>query len=106
MNQKTGSKFLYMVLFWACPKSGFDVAKKNEAMKMFKEMIRNKYPSDPDIEGRLKSFEENNDGLVVFDEVVESDTRVIDPDTEIMPIIRKRYSEARCILISPMIFDS
>jgi hypothetical protein len=105
MNQKTNSKFLYMILFWACPKSGFHIAHKNKAMRSFKEFLMGISSYDPHVEAKIKRFEEDNEGLVIYDEVIESDTFVVDPEIEIMPIIRDRYPKAKYIMMLPMALD-
>jgi hypothetical protein len=91
-----------MILFWACPKSGFHIAHKNEAMRLFKEFIMGVSSCDPCIEAKIKRFEEDNEGLVVYDEVIESSISVVDPEIEIMPIIRDRYPKAKYIMMLPM----
>lgn len=97
MNQEVESKQLYRVLFWAFPRSGFDLAKKNTIMKLFKDTLSDEMSNE-----QLKRFEEKNEGLVVYEEVIESDDADPDPDREVMLIIRKKYPEARYIVMLPI----
>lgn len=97
MDQKIDSKQLYRVLFWAFPKSGFDLARKNTIMSMFRETLPDEMLSE-----QLKRFEEKNDGLVIYEEVIESDDTDPDPDREVMPIIKKKFPDAQYIVMIPI----
>lgn len=97
MNQKVESKQFYRVLFWAHPRSGFDLVKKNTIMKLFKDTLSDEMSNE-----QLKRFEERNEGLVVYEEVIESDELDPDPDREVMPIIKKRFPDARYIIMIPI----
>jgi len=100
MNQNTEIKYLYTVLFWACPKSGFDLIKKNAVMKILKEALLEF--AEKDIDSKIEGFESKNEGLVTYEEVIESDTLILNPELEVMPIIRKKYPEAQFINIYPL----
>jgi hypothetical protein len=102
MNQSTESKYLYNILFWAYPKSGFDVAKKSTMMRIFKDVMSTVHGEEPNFNEMFDRFESRNDGQVVYDKVVESDKEVIDPEEEVMPVIRERYPEARFIQMLPV----
>ena len=88
-------KYQYSVLFWSHPKTGFHVAKYNAIMNMLDDLAK-EYPHL-----KVNSFKELNEingsseGFVPYEEVVESDTKIVDPEKEVMPIIRERYPEAR-----------
>lgn len=102
MIHKTKIRYLYTVLFWAAPKSGFDVVSKNLLMRLFKEALNEVGDADPHHAEKMQRFEEDNDGLIIFEETVESDKPISNPDTDIMPVIRKRYPNARYIMMIPV----
>lgn len=102
MDSDTKSKYLYMVLFWGIPKSGYDVIKKNSIMDILKDLMINISEDDPHFEEKIKMFESENEGMVVYHEIVESDSIVLDPEIEIMPVIRKRYPKAKLIKMQHM----
>lgn len=101
MSQKVESKQFYRILFWAHPKSGFDLARKNSIMRLFRDTLPDEMSSE-----QLKRFEEKNEGLVVYEEVVESDNTDLDPDKDVMPIIHKKYPDARYIIMIPITVSS
>jgi len=102
MNQNTESKYLYNILFWAYPKSGKDVAKKSAMMRIFKEVMTTVHGHEPYFEDKFERFESNNEGLVVYDEVIESDIEIFYPEDGIMPVIREKYPEAKFIQMLPV----
>lgn len=98
----TESKQLYNILFWAYPKSGHDLAKKNRMMRIFKEVMNDIHEHEPHFGDKLDSFESRKKGFVVYDEVIESDNEVFDPEVEVMPVIRNKYPEAQFIQMLPI----
>lgn len=101
MNQEVESKQFYRVLFWAFPRSGFDLAQKNTIMKLFRDTLSDEMSSE-----QLKRFEEKNEGLVVYEEVIESDELDPDPDREVMPIIKKKFPDAQYIVMIPITVET
>lgn len=106
MEHKTDIKNVYSVIFWANPKSGFDLMRKNAILSMLRDVTNEFSENDPHIEDKIQSFEAENDGMVIYDEVIESDTLITDPETEVMPLIRKKYPEAKYVIMIPMIFNN
>jgi hypothetical protein len=102
MDNNTKIKYLYMVLFWSIPKSGYDVIKKNSIMDILKNLMINSSDDDSHFEEKIKMFESENEGLVVYHEIIESDSIVLDPEIEIMPLIKERYPGAKLIKIQHM----
>jgi hypothetical protein len=98
MSHETSEKHLYTIVFWALPKSGFDVAKKNAILRLLKE----KSLDDINLRTKLELFESKHEGLVIYGEVIESDELITDPEISIMPIIQEKYSEATYIILIPM----
>ena len=92
-------KFIYAVVYWAYPRSGFDVIKKNMVMSIFKEMVKD---IQPDSAIKTEIFAAEHEGFVTYDIVIESDKRITDAEFEIMPLIRKEYPEAKLLLAIPM----
>lgn len=102
MNQIINNMRLYTILFWAHPKSGFDVIKKNDILKLFREIAGDVLSSDPTLINKLLQFEIEHEGLVLYSETLESDRSIIDPEVEVMPIIRQAYPEAKYIIMLPL----
>ncbi len=99
MNNQIGIKQQFSVLFWSVPKSGFDVARKNTVLNLFKEILENSIDPDSWDPEKMKRFEEVNDGLVIYEEVIETDKKNPDVEKEIMPVIRKKYPGAKFIAL-------
>lgn len=95
-------KYQYSVLFWSHPKTGFQVAKYNAIMNIIEDLSKKYSHLNVNSSKELDEIKANNDGFVPYEEVVESDTEVVDPEKEIMPVIRERYPEARIALIRPI----
>jgi hypothetical protein len=102
MNKITDSMRLYTILFWAYPKSGFDIIKKNDILKLFREIAGEALSGDPDLINKLLQFESEHEGLVLYNETIESNTEIVDPEIEVMPTIQKAYPEANYIIMLPL----
>jgi len=88
--------YYYKVDCWVPPRSGFDIARKNQVFS-FIESIADKLSDGKGdtIRSYLKEFREQSDGYVLRTFTLESDTPVIDPEKEFMGEIRKEVPEAR-----------
>jgi hypothetical protein len=71
-----------------------DLARKNRIISILKEAVVETFPDNEIVEKAIAKFEENHDGLVPEPFIIETDKEVSDPETEIMPEIRKEYPEA------------
>lgn len=95
----------YLVYCWIRPQSGFDLASKNKLMEMFREYIETHFENRHDFDDLDKArarFEEQNDGLVVKDFILETDEEVSDCEEQLMPEIRKTYPEAKLLSWQPL----
>lgn len=102
MNQNIGTKQFFTVLFWANPKSGFDVAKKNIIMGIFRDALVNIDHPDQVSPERFKVFEEKNEGMVIYEEVIETDVEEPSIESDVMPVIKSKYPSARYIAMIPI----
>lgn len=92
----------FTVLFWANPKSGLDVIKKNTILPILRTVLSDMMKTDKSFPERMKRFEEKNDGLVIYEEVIETDCVPLDIDREVMPLILDKYPNARFITMLPL----
>jgi len=95
-------KYQYSVLFWGHPKSGFDVANYNTTISMLDELAKENPQLKVNSSKELNEIKTTSDGFVPYEEVVESDTEIVDPEKEVMPTIREKYPEARLAVIRPI----
>lgn len=102
MENKTDIKNVYSVIFWANPKSGFDLMRKNSILKMIREVSNEFSFKDPHLEDKIQSFEAECKGMVIYDEIIESDTLISNPETEVMPLIWEKYPEAKYVIMIPI----
>ena len=84
----------YLVQCWITPRTGFDLAKKNRIMSLFKSIMEETFPEDVNVEDAMRKFSESHDGLILEPLVIESDTEIVDPKKEVLPEIQKKYPEA------------
>jgi hypothetical protein len=97
--------FKYIVQCWITPRSGFDLAKKGRIAQLFRSVMRDTFSDDKKVETAINNFEKTHEGLVLESLTVETDTEIIDPDSEILPEIRKKYPEAvifSCKMVSEL----
>lgn len=92
----------FAVLFWATPRSGFDVVKKNVIMNLFREVMMSTSPTDQVSKERFDLFEKKNDGLVIYEEVIETDLENPDVESDIMPVIKSKHPSAKYIAMMPV----
>lgn len=95
----------YLVECWINPPSGFELARKNRIIALFRELMSSRYPDDKAIERAVARFEKETDGFILEPLFIESDKMVADYETELMPEVRKKYPRARlynCELISEL----
>jgi len=91
--------FRYMVLCLIKPKSGFDLARRNKVMDMFKEAVADSYPH---LEEMTKKFDDQSDGMIFEPFVMETDREIANCETELMPEIRKNHPEAKLLFCEKM----
>ncbi len=103
MEKATGEKQQYTVLFWANPKSGLDVIKKNTILPILRTVLSDMMKMDRSFPERMKKFEEKNEGLVIYEEVIETDRVPVDINQEVMPLIKHKYPNARFISMIPLV---
>lgn len=84
----------YLIQVWVYPRSGFDLAKKNQAIRLLKELIEEDVAINPGLKEAMDRFEKEHEGMVVEPIVIESDDEVTNPETEVMPTIKGDYPEA------------
>jgi hypothetical protein len=87
--------YYYRVECWVAPKSGFDLVEKNKAFR-FIESIAEKLVDDAKekILAYLEGFKGHTNGMVLKTFNLESDSKVRDPEKELMAEIRKNSPEA------------
>lgn len=89
--------FKYYVECWVYPRSGFDIARKNKIIHLFKKVLFDMLPQKEEIESIVEKFCKEHDGLILEPLVLESDTEITNPEKELMPEIRKKHPEARLV---------
>lgn len=103
MDKSTGEKQQFTILFWASPKSGLDVIKKNTILPVLKTVLSDTMKADKSFTEKMKKFEEKNEGLVIYEEIIETDRVPVDVDQDVMPIIMHKYTNARFISMVPTV---
>lgn len=101
MIRTFSGRHIYRVLFWAYPKSGFDVMKKNIVVGMFKQFIDQLAKDDPEINEKLSSFFKEHEDKATFIEIIESDEEIKDPMIEVLPILQEKYPGAEIAAVIP-----
>jgi len=88
--------YYYKVDCWIPPRSGFDIAKKNQAFS-FIESIAEKLNEEKGetIKSYVEEFKEQSKGLVLKTFTLESDDFVLDPEKEFMNEVRKESPDAK-----------
>jgi len=93
--------YRYLVQCWIKPKSGFDLARTNKIMQVFKESMEESFPPNEELGEELgkivKKFEKASDGYVLEPLVLESTKEVTDFDKQLMPKILEEYPEAKLL---------
>jgi Zn ribbon nucleic-acid-binding protein len=97
MIKKTTKKFIYKVIFWAYPKSGFDVIKKNVSIQIFKKFLETAFGHNECLERDIDTLFKIHEDKVPIIEIVELDFSIKDADKEILPIIQKMHSGVKNI---------
>jgi len=85
----------YLVECWIYPKSGFDLARKNRIMQLFKEMLSEEVPDQDALDRAVERFEREHEGMILEPMVIESDKELEDVERELMPEILRKYPEAK-----------
>jgi hypothetical protein len=94
----------YLVQCWISPQSGFDLARKNHTMEIFRKVLESHFEYADYYEGIEKAmtrFEKTHDGLILEPIVLETDEDVTDCEAQLMPEIRKKYPEAKLLNCQP-----
>ena len=89
-------KYKYLLQCWVRPHSGFDLAKKNKIITIFKNITSTLYPSEA-LNTAIKKFEKTNEGLIVEPFTIDSNKIIKNPEEDVMPEIRVRYPEAKLL---------
>ena len=93
MNNNT--KNIYIIFFWRDPKSGLELISKNTFIDKLEKSIVKMFDDDPCFNDLLKDFKTKNIGMVISHKIIESDSKIIDAEEEIMPLIKEEYPEAK-----------
>jgi len=89
--------YQYLVQCWITPKSGFDLARTNRIMQVFKKNMEEFFPDNEDLGEIVKKFEKESEGFVLEPLVLESTKEVTDCEKQLMPKILEEYPGAKLL---------
>jgi hypothetical protein len=87
-------QYRYLVKCWVRPQSGFDLARKNKIMNLFKSFLSEAFSERESIDKAVEEFEKEHDGMVIEPLVIETDSAITDAEVQILPEIQKAYPDA------------
>jgi hypothetical protein len=68
-------------------------------MNLFKKFMNDAFSEQEGIDRVVSEFEKEHDGMVLEPLIIETDTKITNPERQILPEIQKTYPDAKILSV-------